>query len=156
MTRLPPVLRGPRGVVLAIVAAWAVAAALLPNGLPLGIVVLGLVLGSLSGLTAMGLVLVYRSSRIINFAQAEIGGLAASVAVIMVVGIRLPYLAALPVGLATALLTGALVDRVVVRRFFQAPRLILTVATVGLAQLLAGVEIKLPRLFDRVEPLTTF
>src|SRR5438067_5905080 len=104
----------------------------------------------------MGLGLVYRSSRILNFAQAEIGGLAASVAVIMVVGFRLPYLAALPVGLATALLTGALVDRVVVRRFFQAPRLILTVATVGLAQLLAGVEIKLPRMFDHVEPLTTF
>jgi branched-chain amino acid transport system permease protein len=133
-----------------------VAAALLPNGLPLGIVVLGLVLGSLSGLTAMGLVLVYRSSRIINFAQAEIGGLAASVAVIMVVGYRLPYLVALPVGLAAALLTGALIDRVVVRRFFQAPRLILTVATVGLAQFLAGLEIQLPRLFDRVEPLTTF
>ena len=156
MTRVPPLLRGPRGIALGLLVAWPVAAALLPNGLPLGIVVLGLVLGSLNALTAIGLVLVYRSSRIINFAQAEIGGLAASVAVIMVVGYRLPYLVALPVGLVTALLTGAVVDRVVVRRFFQAPRLILTVATVGLAQFLAGLEIKLPRLFHHVQPLTTF
>ena len=39
---------------------------------------LGVVLGSLTGLTAMGLVLVYRASRVVNFAQAEFGGLAAT------------------------------------------------------------------------------
>ena len=42
---------------------------------------LGVVLGSLTALTAMGIVLVHRSSRIVNFAQGEIGGLSASEAV---------------------------------------------------------------------------
>ncbi|HET6793441.1 MAG TPA: hypothetical protein VFH45_03305, partial [Acidimicrobiales bacterium] len=60
-------------VVVLVVIACIVAGGLLPNGLPFGVVLLGLVLGGLSSLTAMGLVIVYRSARIINFAQAEIG-----------------------------------------------------------------------------------
>jgi hypothetical protein len=66
-----------RGVVVVatLVLAGLGAAALLPRGLPLGVALFGLVLGALTSLTAMGLVIVYRSARIINFAQAEIGGL---------------------------------------------------------------------------------
>ena len=135
---------------------WAVAAHLLPNGLPLGIVLFGLVLGGLASLTAMGLVIVYRSARIINFAQAEIGGLAASVAVIMVAGGHVSYYVAVPLGLAAALATGALVDVLVIRRLFSAPRLILTVATIGVAQIIGGAELGLPQRFGHLRPLTTF
>jgi ABC-type branched-subunit amino acid transport system ATPase component/ABC-type branched-subunit amino acid transport system permease subunit len=135
---------------------WGVASVVLPAGLPFGVVLLGVVLGSLTALTAMGLVLVHRASRIVNFAQAEIGGLSASIAVVMVVGFGLPYFAALPVGLAAAVATGALVELLVVRRFFDSPRLILTVATIGLAQLLAGLEIALPHFVGHIRPLTTF
>ena len=41
-------------------------------------------------------------------------------------------------GLAAALVLGVLVETLIIRRFFSAPRLVLTVATIGLAQLLAG------------------
>ncbi|HET6964292.1 MAG TPA: ABC transporter permease, partial [Acidimicrobiales bacterium] len=140
----------------AFLTAWAIGADLLPGGIPPGVVLYGLILGGLSSLTAMGLVIVYRSARIINFAQAEIGGLAASVAVVMVVGWRLPYFLAVPVGLIVALGTGALVDLTVVRTLFRAPRLILTVATIGLAQVLGGLELFLPHLLGHVRPLTTF
>jgi ABC-type branched-subunit amino acid transport system ATPase component/ABC-type branched-subunit amino acid transport system permease subunit len=135
---------------------WAVAAALLPKGLPTGVVLQGVVLGGLSSLTAMGLVLVYRASRIFNFAQAEIGGLAASTAVVMVAGAHLPYALAVPVGLAVAAGTGWLIDATVVRRFFTAPRLIFTVATLGLAQILGGAQLALPSLFGHLDSLTTF
>lgn len=148
-------LRWAIGAVLSLVA-WLLAGGLLPEGLPLGVVVLGLVLGGLSALTAMGLVIVYRSARIINFAQAEIGGLSAAVAVVMVTGSHLPYFAALPVGLAAALLTGVVVDRGVMRRLFSAPRLIVTVATIGVAQVLGAVELVLPKLFAHLSPTTTF
>jgi ABC-type branched-subunit amino acid transport system ATPase component/ABC-type branched-subunit amino acid transport system permease subunit len=133
-----------------------IAGALLPQGLPFGVVLYGLILGGLSSLTAMGLVIVYRSARIINFAQAEIGGLAASVAVVMVIGWHLPYFLAVPVGMLFAFGTGALVDLTVVRTLFRAPRLILTVATIGLAQVLGAAELYLPHLFGHVRPLTTF
>ena len=128
---------------------WIVTGALLPSGLPFGVVLLGLVLGGLYGLTAMGLVLIYRSSRIINFAQVEIGGLAATVAQVMVRGWHQSYFLAVPIGIAVAVATGALVDAVVVRRLFNAPRLILTVATIGVLQILGAAEIRIPTLVSK-------
>ena len=53
---------------------WAVLARLLAKGLPPGIVLFGVVYGSLYALTAIGIVLVYRADRIINFAQAQLSG----------------------------------------------------------------------------------
>ena len=162
--RLPARLRLPaEGSAVRVVAAvagalavWGLAALSLPNGLPAGVVLYGLVLGGLSSLVALGLVLVYRSARIINFAQADIGGLAAAVAVMMVIGWHLPYGLALVVGLVAAVATGWVVDAVVVRRFFRAPRLILTVATLGVAQIVGAAEIGLPSAFTHTRPLQTF
>jgi ABC-type branched-subunit amino acid transport system ATPase component/ABC-type branched-subunit amino acid transport system permease subunit len=130
----------------AVVLVWAVTGAVLPEGVPFGVILLGLVIGGLNALTAMGLVLIYRSSRIINFAQVEIGGLAATVAQVMVRGWHQSYFLAVPIGLVVALGTGALIDVVVVRRFFNAPRLILTVATIGVLQILGAAEIRIPTL----------
>jgi ABC-type branched-subunit amino acid transport system ATPase component/ABC-type branched-subunit amino acid transport system permease subunit len=135
---------------------WLLWRALLPNSLPFGAVLYGAVLGALSSLAAIGLILVYRSARIINFAQADMGGLAAAVAVVMVVGWHLPYFAALPVGLAVAVATGFVMDATVVRRLFTAPRLILTVATIGVAQVIGAAEIGLPNAFAHLAPLTEF
>lgn len=134
----------------------AVGGAVLQNGLPFGVVALGLVLGALSSLTAMGLVIVYRSARIINFAQAEIGALAATVTVIAVAGSHWPYAAALPLGLTVAVATGALVDTALMRRLFEAPRLIVTVMTIGLAQVLGAAELALPSAVGHLRPFTTF
>ena len=153
-------LRSPlrRPVAYASVAAvgWLLAAAMLPNGLPLGVVLYGLVLGALTSLSAMGIVLIYRASRVINFAQAEIGGLAAGVAVVLVTGWHLPYAVGVVVGLTVAAGTGWLIDATVVRRFFNAPRLIFMVATVGVAQLLGAAELALPTLFAHLDPLSSF
>jgi excisionase family DNA binding protein len=124
--------------------------------MPAGVVLQGLVLGALSSLTAMGLVLVYRSSRIINFAQAEIGGLASAVAVVLVAGKGLSYWLALPVGLGVAVLTGLLLDATLVRRFSRSPRLIFTVATIGAAQILGAAQLGLPSVFTHLAPLSTF
>src|SRR5947209_8396842 len=147
-----------RWVVVAVAGAiaWLVAGSLLPNGLPFGVVLLGVILGGLSSLTAMGLVLVYRSARVINFAQAEIGGLAAAVSVVMVTGSHVSYFVALPIGLMTALATGLLVVLTVLRRLFRAPRLIVTVATIGLAQVIGAAELFVPRVFGNLSPTTTF
>ncbi len=129
------------------VVAWILAGAFMPAGLPFGIALQGLIYGGLDAMTAMGIVLVYRSARIINFAQAEIGGLCASFAVIMVAGSHLNYFVALGIGMVVALVTGAMVDLVFMRRLANAPRLIVTVATIGIAQLLGAVEIALPSLY---------
>jgi len=60
---------------------WVVLNHVLSKGLPLGIVLLGVIYGAIYALLAMGIVLVYRGNRIINFAQAQIGVIAAILAI---------------------------------------------------------------------------
>jgi branched-chain amino acid transport system permease protein len=126
--------------------AWVVLDAVLPSGLPLGVLLQGVVLGSLTGCSALGLVLVYRSSRVVNFAQAALGSAAAVLSVQLFSTKHWNYYAALAAGVLAAGAVGALCDRVVVQRLFWAPRLILTVATIGLAQILSGAQLAVPHL----------
>lgn len=115
---------------------------------PLGVLVQGLVLGGLTALIAFGIALVHRADRIVNFAQGDLGGLPAALAVLLILVPGWPYPLAVAVGLVSAGLLGALVHVTVIRRFSRAPRLILTVATVFLAQVLAAGEVVLPRAFS--------
>jgi branched-chain amino acid transport system permease protein len=125
-------------------------------GPPAGIVVQGAILGGLSALLALGLALVYRAHRILNFAQGDLGAAPASLAVLLVVTSGASWLAAFAAGMATAVVLGVVVEVVVVRRFFRSPRLVLTVATIGLAQVLAGLGLLLPGWFGVAFPPQSF
>ena len=115
---------------------------------PISSLVIGLFTGSLSALIAIGLVLVYRANRIVNFAQGELGGLAAVLAASLIVGPKWGFFPAMLVGFGAALVLGGLIEVLIVRRFARAPRLLLTVATIGIGQLLSFATLGLPRLFD--------
>jgi branched-chain amino acid transport system permease protein len=123
---------------------------------PIGVLVQGLVIGGLIAMIAFGLALVHRSNRIINFAQGDLGAVPASLAVLLIVGPGWPYFLALPVGIATAIVLGGLIEFVLIRRFFRAPRLILTVVTIGVSQLLAFAGFVLPAAFDIDTPPQSF
>jgi branched-chain amino acid transport system permease protein len=109
-------------------------------------------------MVSVGMALIYRANRVLNFAQGDLGYLPASLSVMIVVSTGLPWLLAFGAGLAAAAVLGAACELLVIRRFFKAPRLVLTVATLGLSQLLAFGGLLLPRLFDekvrsqRVDP----
>jgi branched-chain amino acid transport system permease protein len=143
---LRPHVRSALALLVALPAAWALLDATLPSGLPLGVVLQGAVLGSLTGCSALGLVLVYRSSRVVNFAQAALGSAAAALSVQLFSTKHWNYYAAVLTGVAVAAAVGALSERIVVQRLFWAPRLILTVATIGLAQLLSGATLAVPQM----------
>jgi ABC-type branched-subunit amino acid transport system ATPase component/branched-subunit amino acid ABC-type transport system permease component len=115
---------------------------------PSAILFLGLVLGSLSALVAMGLVLIYRANRVVNFAQGDMGAVASVLAASLYVGPKLPFFLCVAIGLLAALATGLIVEVGLIRRFSNAPRLVLTVATIGISQLLAATQLALPQLFD--------
>jgi branched-chain amino acid transport system permease protein len=100
----------------------------------------GAVIGALYGLVAMGLILVYRANRIINFAQAQLGSVPAVLALLLIARRGWPYLAAIPVMLVGAVILGGVAEVTLVRRFAKAPRLILTVVTVGVGFLLLIFE----------------
>src|SRR5436190_8556905 len=92
--------------------------------------IIGIVAGSGYGLIALGLVLVYKSSGIFNFAQGEFG----TIAVYGLWGahsVGVPYGLAMLVGLVAALASGLATERFVVRPLFAAPRVTLLVATAG-------------------------
>ena len=116
--------------------------------MPSGALLSGVILGLLGALGALGLALVWRANRIVNFAQGDLGGLPATFAVLLVTLAGLPWLLSVTIGFASALLLGLIVDVLVIRRFFSSPRLQLTVATLGLAQVLAFCALLLPKLWD--------
>ena len=61
------------------------------------------------------------------------------------------YVGGLVLGLVAAVVLGLAIDLVVVRRFRRSPRLVLTVATIGLAQFLAVGSLLIPRLWGRTQ-----
>ncbi|MEO6987659.1 MAG: ABC transporter permease [Aquihabitans sp.] len=114
---------------------------------PMGVgdTALGVVTGLLTALVALGLALIYRSNRIINFAQGELGMVPTTVAVGLIAVTGLPWIVGALAGLVLAIVLGAVVELLVIRRFWRAPRLLLTVATIGLSQLLIVASMLLPR-----------
>ena len=114
-----------------------------------GLVIQGITLGMLGALVALGMALVYRANRILNFAQGDLGLLPVSLAIDLILFSSLNYFLAFFIGLAGAIVVGAVVELAIIRRFFRAPRLILSVATIGLAQLLAFGALALPRAVGR-------
>lgn len=120
---------------------WAVAAALLPRGAPREIVLQGIILGSAQALTAFGIILIWRANRIINFAVAAMGGLGGGIGVHMFRDWNWPYAVTIPIGVVMGLLVGLAVEVAIIRRFAKASRLVVMVATLGLTQLLGGIDI---------------
>lgn len=117
--------------------------------LPAGQWIRGLILGLLVAMLGVGMALVYRANRVINFAQADLGFVPASLAVGLIVFSGLPYLFGLGVGFAAAIAIGVIVELAFVRRFAAASRLVLTVATIGITQLLAALALLVPRMWGR-------
>ncbi|MDQ1372860.1 MAG: branched-chain amino acid transport system permease protein livM, partial [Actinomycetota bacterium] len=127
-----------------------------PRGTPVAVLFLGLVFGMVNALTAAGLVLVYRTTRVINWSQTAIGAMGALLCFDFVLYTPVPFPIAFFLGLALAGLTGLVFELVLVRRFFKAPRLVLTVVTVlaggAIAQLSPNVG-KLP-FFPKLDTLS--
>src|SRR5919109_4599719 len=115
---------------------------------PAAIVVRGLIIGGLTALVALGMALIYRANRIVNFAQADLGFAPTVLAFLLLTEADVPYPVAAVVGLGAAMLLGAATERLVVRRFARSPRLLVTIATIGLSQVLAAAALLLPRLWD--------
>ena len=135
---------------------------LLPGGVPAGIYGRGLVSAATLALQGAGIVLVFRSNRFINFAQLQIGAVAATLFALLVNALPLfrgvhsvcppcldrvtplqldiAYWLSLVLCLLVAAGLGWLVYVLVVRKLERAPRLVLTVASIFLITLLAGVQ----------------
>jgi branched-chain amino acid transport system permease protein len=115
---------------------------------PFEIYLNGAIHGMLTALVALGFVIVYRANRIVNFAAADMGGAPAALAFLLFGSLGWNIYLAATLGLGAAVVLGVLVEFCFLRRFFTAPRLIATVATIGVTELLVALAILLPRWLD--------
>ena len=103
---------------------------------PASVMTLGATIGMTYGLLAVGLVLVYRSSRIINFAHGEVGAFAAALFGLATASWGLTYYLVLPLAVLVGAGTAAVTEIAVIRRLRKAPRLMSIIATIGVGQFL--------------------
>lgn len=97
----------------------------------------GLATGSLYALVALGVVLLYRSSRVLNFAHGDMATASAFVA-FMLMARALPFWLAVTGGLAAAAVVGAAFFFLIIRPAKEASLLGKIVLTLGLALVLSG------------------
>lgn len=98
----------------------------------------GLCVGAATAVTASGLVLLYRTLRIINFSQVAIGVAGAILTFELIQFTPVPFPVAFVLGVSLAALIGAVIGTVTLR-FFTGSRLFLTVVTIVAASTLAGL-----------------
>ena len=104
--------------------------------------------GSVTGLTyaalGAGFVLIYRSTGVLNFAHAEVGAFAVAAFALMVVNFNINWWFAFVLAILVGAALSALIESSVIRRFADSSRLVLLIATIGIAQLLLLARISLP------------
>lgn len=101
------------------------------------------VTGTMYGLFALGIVLVYRGTRVINFAAPAVGSLGLYVTHELHVSRDVPWLTAALIGLLAAGAVMLAFERFIVRRMHGATPLAVAVATIGLMLLIISSELVL-------------
>lgn len=103
------------------------------------IIVSGLAVGGVYGLIALGFVLIYKATSILNLATGQFMTLGAFVCLTTMTAANAPFYVALPVTLAFAALLGIVVERVVLRPLIGEPIISVIMVTIGLASILQGI-----------------
>jgi branched-chain amino acid transport system permease protein len=105
----------------------------------LQLVINGLVIGSIYALVALGFVIIYKSTSILNFAQGEFLMLGAYVCLAIVATHKVPFLAAFGLTLAFSALLGVVMERVILRPMIGEPVISVIMVTLGLSSILKAV-----------------
>ncbi|MBV8305417.1 MAG: ABC transporter permease, partial [Acidimicrobiia bacterium] len=106
--------------------------------------IIGVFTGLVYGALAIGLLLVYRATKVINFAHAELGALGAAVLALLVLDYGWNWWGSLAVVVLGGALAGALAELTVIRRLSAWSPLAVLVGTLGLAGLFYVGELALP------------
>lgn len=102
-------------------------------------IVNGIAFGSIYALVALSLVLVYKVSELVNFANGELAMFSAYIGFVGLDSLKLPYWLAFLGALIFAAGLGVLTELLILRRLREASHLQQVMATVGLGTLLTGL-----------------
>lgn len=118
----------------------------------LQVLVSGLSVGSVYALVALGLVLLYRTTRILNFAHGDIGVVGTFIAYTLLRQLNLPFGVSFVLALVAAAVIGGLIYLVLVRPAKNQSELGLLILTLGLALALGGLDALLFGTDNKVVP----
>jgi len=99
----------------------------------------GIVIGSIYALVALGFVLIYKSTAVINFAQGELLLFGAFLCLTLVTALKIPFWIAFFATLIAAALLGLLLERLFLRPMIGEPIISIIMLTIGLASVLKGI-----------------
>jgi branched-chain amino acid transport system permease protein len=99
----------------------------------------GIAVGSAYALMALAMVIIYKTSEVVNFAQGEMALLSCFLTFMVLEYHHVPYTVAFPAGLIFALLLGFFLEYAVLRRAKEPNVLGMIIITIGLEMILMGV-----------------
>jgi branched-chain amino acid transport system permease protein len=102
-------------------------------------VVSGLAMGSIYALVAVGFVLIYKATEVINFAQGEFMMIGAFIAFTCINFFHIPFLIAIVITLAFMFVFGYVLERVVIRPLVGEAAIAIVLATIGLGIFIRSV-----------------
>ena len=105
----------------------------------LQLVTTGLVVGSIYSLVALGFVLIYKSSHVLNFAQGEFLMVGAYLCLTILAGGRVPLVPAFGLTLLFSVVLGLAIERIVLRPMIGEPVIAMLMVTLGLAAVLRAI-----------------
>jgi branched-chain amino acid transport system permease protein len=105
----------------------------------LQLVINGLVVGSIYALVAMGFVIIFKSSSILNFAQGEFLLLGAYISLTLMMSYKVPFLAAALLTLVFAVVLGLAIERLILRPMIGEPVISVIMVTIGLSSILRAI-----------------
>lgn len=103
------------------------------------IVVSGIVVGSIYALAALGLVLVYKSSRVANFAHGQLIAIGAFVTYFLTVTVGIPIFFSFLGSMVITFFLAMSVERIFLRRLIGEPIISVIMVTIGLGSILDGL-----------------
>ena len=103
------------------------------------IVVSGIVVGSIYALAALGLVLVYKSSRVANFAHGQIIAAGAFITYFLTVEVGVPIFFSFIASMVITFFLAMSVERIFLRRLIGEPIISVIMVTIGLASIIDGL-----------------
>ena len=105
----------------------------------LQLVINGLVVGSIYALVAMGFVIIYKSTSVLNFAQGEFLLLGAYVSLALLTRWHVPFWATVVLTLGFAVVLGLAIERLILRPMIGEPVISVIMVTLGLSSILRAV-----------------
>jgi branched-chain amino acid transport system permease protein len=105
----------------------------------LQLIINGLVVGSIYSLVALGFVIIYKATKVVNFAQGELVMVGAYICFSLSVQFQLPFLVAFLLTLAFSVLFGLAIERLVLRPMIGEEIISVIMVTIGLSTVLKSL-----------------